>query len=126
VQPNEHTIIYSDGSSPQLLLGERPLRKRPICVQDAEGIDPLQIASRLYLGIHHPIQYNVKVKDLGHVHPEHIVRLRGYWAAVNQDITNQPIEVTAGAQDDDEDDEDDEDEDDEDDEDDDEDPSIIR
>jgi hypothetical protein len=48
-------------------------------VQDP-SLPPLHAASRLYFGIHHPIQYNVKVKDIGFVTKEHIGRLCGYWA----------------------------------------------
>jgi hypothetical protein len=95
VRPDEHAIAYSSGYRPQLLNGERPLRKSAICIEDADGIPPLDVASRIYFGIHHPIQKNVKVKDLGRVKPSHVARLRGYWTAVIRDITNQAVEVTA-------------------------------
>lgn len=49
----------------------------------AEGVDPLSTASRIFFGIHHPIQHNVKVKDIGQVHPDHIRNLLGYWNTQN-------------------------------------------
>ena len=61
------------------------------------GERPLDPASRIYFGIHHPIQYNVKVKELGYVHPQHLVNLKGYWAMENQDDTEQDAQVTAEA-----------------------------
>jgi hypothetical protein len=95
VRPDEHAIAYSSGHKPHLLEGEKPLRKAAICIEDADGIPPLDRASRIYFGIHHPIQKNVKVKDLGRVKPSHVARLRGYWTAVISNITNQAVEVTA-------------------------------
>jgi hypothetical protein len=120
VRPDEHAIAYSSGYKPQLLNGERPLRKAAICVEDAGGIPPLDPASRIYFGIHHPIQKNVKVKDLGRVKPSHVARLRGYWTAVIRNITNQDVDVTAGGVPEDDLDEDEEDDDDDDDDEDDE------
>lgn len=43
------------------------------------SVQPIDRASRINFGIHHPIQYNVKVKDLGMVPPEYMQRLLGYW-----------------------------------------------
>ncbi|RII19067.1 hypothetical protein CUC08_Gglean001730 [Alternaria sp. MG1] len=54
----------------------------------------LSIASRIYFGIHHPIQYNVKVKDLGYVHPESMATFSGYWKMENGTTPEQGLEVT--------------------------------
>jgi hypothetical protein len=89
--------VYSYTSQPTLLQGEVGITKDPICVVTREGEQPLNPASRIYFGIHHPIQYNVKVKDLGYVHPHHLVNLKGYWAMENQDDTEQDAQVTADA-----------------------------
>ncbi|EDU42931.1 conserved hypothetical protein [Pyrenophora tritici-repentis Pt-1C-BFP] len=64
VVPSEHAIAYSYGYEPILLPGEARLEKDPICIVSNDS-EPLSTASRIYFGIHHPIQYNVKVKDLG-------------------------------------------------------------
>jgi hypothetical protein len=45
----------------------------------AEGQARLPIASRIYFGIQHPVQYNVKVKDLGYVREDCVATLLGYW-----------------------------------------------
>jgi hypothetical protein len=81
-----------------LVPGEAPLSNQPICIVDAPGASHLDQASRIYFGIHHPIQYNVKVKELGYVRNDCIQRLRGYWNMVNRDATNQDKEVTAAAE----------------------------
>jgi hypothetical protein len=89
VRPNEHAVIYTQGSSPQLLPGEIGITKSPIMVVQDQANSPLHAASRLYFGVHHPIQYNVKVKDLGRVAETDLPRLRMYWSMVNQEVSNQ-------------------------------------
>ncbi|KAF5852731.1 hypothetical protein GGP41_008126 [Bipolaris sorokiniana] len=49
----------------------------------AQGVPPLSQASRIFFGIHHPTQHNVKVKEIGDVHPDHLRRLLGYWNTQN-------------------------------------------
>jgi hypothetical protein len=87
VIPNEHAIAYSYGYSPQLLPGEQELSKGPICIVMNTGEKPLSITSRIYFGIHYPIQYNVKVKDLGYVLEDCIPDLLGYWNEENGNDT---------------------------------------
>ena len=75
-----------------------------------QGEHALSRASRIYFGIHHPIQYNVKVKDLGYVHPEWMPAFLGYWNMENGNDTRQAADVTdAAAHADDDEDEDDDD-----------------
>jgi hypothetical protein len=97
VVPEEHAIIYSYGDAPTLLPGEASLSKQPICVFMQQGETPLSRASRIYFGIHHPIQYNVKVKELGDVRPEHLAYLVGYWNMENQADSQQSAMVTSEA-----------------------------
>ncbi|KAF7573643.1 hypothetical protein PtrM4_085480 [Pyrenophora tritici-repentis] len=78
VVPSEHAIAYSYGYEPILLPGEARLEKDPICIVSNDS-EPLSTASRIYFGIHHPIQYNVKVKDLGYVVPVDLSKLHNYW-----------------------------------------------
>jgi hypothetical protein len=70
------------------------LQKTPIAVIMNTNERPLSIASRIYFGIHHPIQYNVKVKDLGYVHPESMATFSGYWKMENGTTPEQGLEVT--------------------------------
>jgi hypothetical protein len=62
-----------------------------------DGERLLSTASRIYFGIHHPIQYNVKVKDLGYVHPDWMPNLLGYWHMENATGTQQSADVTQEA-----------------------------
>lgn len=85
--------MYSYGYTPSLLPGENPLKKTsiPIIMKDANH-PPLLPSSRICFSIHYPIQYNLKVKDVGHVHPDYLQSLLHYWAAENRD---QATEATA-------------------------------
>jgi hypothetical protein len=59
---------------------------------------PLSKASRIYFGIHHPVQYNVKVKDIGRVHPDHLVYLNANWTEELTGESEQAPEVTEEAE----------------------------
>jgi hypothetical protein len=97
VVPDEHAIVYSYGQQPSLLPGEQELSKHPICIQTAPGERPMSMAARIYFGIHHPIQYNVKVKDVGQVLGDYLPTFLGYWAQENGIETQQTAEITAEA-----------------------------
>ncbi|KAI4945164.1 hypothetical protein J4E91_008141 [Alternaria rosae] len=94
VSPHEHAIAFSHGYAAQLLPDEGPLTKHAICIVMNSGERPLATASRIYFGIHHPIQYNVKVKDLGVVHQDWLPTFIGYWNMENISDTQQSNEVT--------------------------------
>jgi len=94
VAANEHAIAYSFGQQPQLVHGEAPLRKSPIPIVMEENNKALVPASRIFFAVHHPIQYNVKVKSLGYVHPDYLPTFLGYWNQENSD-SKQDIDVTA-------------------------------
>jgi hypothetical protein len=98
VRPEEHGIAYSNGQEAKLLRGEKDIKKRPIAVAMTQDVPMLHIASRIYYGIHHPIQYNVKVKDIGQVLPHHLPILIGNWKAEDAGETRQAAEVTASAE----------------------------
>ncbi|KAI4945159.1 hypothetical protein J4E91_008136 [Alternaria rosae] len=93
VVADEHAIAYSLEMEPQLVSGEAPLLKAPIPIVTEENNKPLVPASRIYFACHHPIQYNVKVKNLGHVHPDYLPTFLGYWNQENTD-SKQDIDVT--------------------------------
>ncbi|KAF2660411.1 hypothetical protein K491DRAFT_649604 [Lophiostoma macrostomum CBS 122681] len=79
IRAYEHAIVYSMGQLPRLRTGETGIEKNPIPVRTPQEVSPLHQNSRINFGIHHPIQYNVKVKDLGKVAEDHIRRLIEYW-----------------------------------------------
>ena len=90
--------MYSYGTEPTLLSGETGINKPSITVAMSTGVPSLHIASRIYYGIHHPIQYNVKVKDIGRVPSHHLPVLIGNWKAEDDLETKQAPEVTAMAE----------------------------
>ena len=98
VRPEEHAIVYTRGYIPQLLDGENGITKASISVVSAEGTPVLSIASRIYFGIHHPIQYNVRVKDMGHVPQDLIPTLIGNWREEDDKELGQARDVTDNAE----------------------------
>ncbi|KAH4007064.1 hypothetical protein HBH64_007670 [Parastagonospora nodorum] len=97
VRAAEHGVAYSWGSDPQLVKGESGITKASIAVVMADGVGALTISSRIYYGIHHPIQYNVKVKDIGYVPQSHIPTLIGNWKEEDDRESRQAAAVTAAA-----------------------------
>jgi hypothetical protein len=95
VRPAEHGIIYTWGKTPQLLPGETGIEKASLSVVMTENETPLHEASRIYYGIHHPIQYNVKVKEIGYVPRDQVPILIGQWKQEDYKETEQSSEVTA-------------------------------
>jgi hypothetical protein len=61
------------------------------------GIPILDVASRIYFGIVHPIQYNIKVKELGYVLQNHIPTLISNWRS-EEAGTQQHVNVTASSE----------------------------
>lgn len=100
VRPEEHGIVYSYGQEPKLVTDEKGIVKPSIAIEMASGESILHIASRIYYGIHHPVQYNVKVKDIGHVIDSHLPALIGNWKAEDNGETKQAPDITASADDD--------------------------
>ena len=88
VEPSEHAIIYILGTMPKLVLGEAPLEKKSIAVVPAGSGVWLSPASRINFGIQHPIQHNVKVKDLGTVRDEDMPTLIGYFRMEKDRMNN--------------------------------------
>jgi hypothetical protein len=95
VRPAEHGIIYTWGKTPQLLSGETGIEKASLSVVMPKYETPLNEASRIYYGIHHPIQYNVKVKEIGYVPRDQVPILIGQWKEEDDKETEQSSEVTA-------------------------------
>ena len=98
VRASEHGIAHSWGQKPQLLPGEGGITKPDIPVVMATGVSDLHAASRIYYGIIHPIQYNVKVKEIGYVPPVQVPVLIGNWKAEDDSDTEQESGVTANAE----------------------------
>jgi hypothetical protein len=82
-RPQEHGVAYSVGHSPMLVPGEPPDIMPAIAVIMADPQEPLHPTSRIYLGLHQAIQYNVKVKEVGLVAESHLDTLMQNWKAVD-------------------------------------------
>ncbi|KAF2743325.1 hypothetical protein M011DRAFT_376217, partial [Sporormia fimetaria CBS 119925] len=77
--PAEHTIVHFRGTKPCYLQGENGMTMDPIEIEHTS--DPratLKPASRLHLGMTYPVQWNVKVKDIGMVSQAHLKKLKKY------------------------------------------------
>jgi hypothetical protein len=87
--------------------------KLPICVTMTEGEPTLHLSSRVYYGLHTPIQYNVRVKDIGQVLPSHVYVLienwreedgfgqgSRYFSRISRRIDAQPMHEDTGNSDD--------------------------
>jgi hypothetical protein len=83
--------VYSRGHTPQLLPKESGITKPSISVVMADGAPILHQAARVYYGITYPIQYNVKVKEIGYIHPTEITRLISNWRTEDQDDFDKPL-----------------------------------
>jgi hypothetical protein len=94
VNPGEHAIAYGYGSVPQQLQGEQILAKGPICIVATDNHRPMSKAARIRFGIYHPVQYNVKVKDIGYVHPDWMPTFLGYWNTEQDTADGRETEVT--------------------------------
>lgn len=89
--PSEHTIVYSSGTDPSscYLPGEwqAGMTNEPIEIIPSNPNDPslnISPTSRLRFGKTFPIECNVKVKDIGRVHPRDLSKLMHYWTAANR------------------------------------------
>jgi hypothetical protein len=97
VIPDEHAIMYSSQYSPRLLQGETVLSKMPIPVVMNHGVRALSASSRVYFALHHPIQYNVKVMDVGYVHPDWLPYLLAYAAQESGMLEATPLSLAPTA-----------------------------
>ena len=81
LNPSEHAIIYFSGTTPQYVEGEyeKGMDKEPIEVEPSEQGAVMDSASRIRFGKIYPVEFNVKVKDIGRVKPEHMSKLLQYW-----------------------------------------------
>ncbi|KAH9861395.1 hypothetical protein J1614_011141 [Plenodomus biglobosus] len=81
--PSEHAIVYCTGVQPASCYipgeWESGMKKDPIEVIPADANTALRPESRIRFGKTYPIEMNVKVKDIGQVHPEHRSKLLQYW-----------------------------------------------
>ena len=83
INPAEHAIVYLSGTDSEscYLPGEREagMTRDPIEVVPVDSSVRIRPESRIRFGKTYPIEKNVKVKDIGIVHPSHRYKLVAYW-----------------------------------------------
>lgn len=61
------------------------MTKDPIAVEPADSSLTMPVSSRIRFGKTYPIEWNVKVKDIGRVVPEDLRKLITYWKEEDDD-----------------------------------------
>jgi hypothetical protein len=79
VVASEHAIAYTWNDTPRFVQGEAGFTKPGVPVVMADDVSNLHFASRINFGIEYPIQYNIKVKDIGYVRADHVPTLISSW-----------------------------------------------
>jgi hypothetical protein len=92
--PAEHAVIHMKGTTPVRFLGENGMTVEPIAVEPAEPGLTLEAASRVRLGKLYPIEWNVKVKDIGKVIPEDMTKLVTWSRVQNPEMLGSESERT--------------------------------
>ncbi|KAF2728509.1 hypothetical protein EJ04DRAFT_96485 [Polyplosphaeria fusca] len=77
--PPEHAVAYFYGSQPVYLQGETGMTKDPIEIYPSTPGEVMEPTSRIRFGRTYPVEWNVKVKDIGQVMSTHKTRLIQYW-----------------------------------------------
>lgn len=80
-EQREHGIIYSGDRPPQRLEREVNLHKDPIKVDIRDLSLKLSTDSRINYAFTRPIQHNVKVKGVGTIARNDMVKLLAYWSS---------------------------------------------
>jgi hypothetical protein len=82
--------VYLTGTDPAscYLPGEHEsgMKKEPIQIVPVDPSIKIRRDSRLRFGKTYPIEMNVKVKDIGRVHPIHLSTLLQYWTDEEQAV----------------------------------------
>jgi hypothetical protein len=94
VRAAEHGIAYTWGKLPELIHGEGGMTKPSVAVVMNPSLQPLNVASRIYYGITHPIQYNVKVKEIGYVLQAHVPSVISSWKIEENRQDVEPTQQT--------------------------------
>lgn len=77
-EDRSHTIIHDSTKEPQRVANEKRIVKEPIAVI-MTAPETLQVASRLNYAKVHTVEHNVKVMDVGMVHPTSMPFFEAHW-----------------------------------------------
>ena len=77
----EHTIVYLTGQQPVYIQGEweKGMTKEPIMIQPTDMTERMDPMSRVRLGKAYPIEWNVKLRDIGMVSRGDMTKLVRYY-----------------------------------------------
>ncbi|KAI4132796.1 MAG: hypothetical protein LQ338_000500 [Usnochroma carphineum] len=82
VDQKAHTIIYTGSHPPAKLSTEKDMRKTAIQVIPSRQDEKLDPKSRVNLGKMYTVEWNTKVKGIGQVEKNSLVKLLGYWRQI--------------------------------------------
>ncbi|KAL8935830.1 MAG: hypothetical protein Q9211_004492 [Gyalolechia sp. 1 TL-2023] len=79
VDQNAHTIIYTGSGPPDKQASEHGMKKSPLRVIPVRADEKLDSMSRVNLGKTYTVEWNTKVKEIGDVEHNSLVRMKAYW-----------------------------------------------
>ncbi|KAL9603953.1 MAG: hypothetical protein Q9219_000891 [cf. Caloplaca sp. 3 TL-2023] len=79
VDQNAHTIIYTGSRAPERQPTEHAMKKSPLQVIPVRPDEKLDSMSRVNLGKTYTIEWNTKVKEIGYVERDSLVKMISYW-----------------------------------------------
>jgi hypothetical protein len=79
INPDDHAIIFDHKLKPQKVPGEKELKKKSIGIIVENPELSVSQSSRINFGKVQTVEYNVKVRTIGRVHPSYIELLETYF-----------------------------------------------
>ncbi|KAI4214757.1 MAG: hypothetical protein LQ351_002833 [Letrouitia transgressa] len=79
IDQRSHTIVFSGTYAPPKLPGEDKMNKVPLKVDLFSPSEKLDEKSRINLGKPYPIEWNVKVKEIGQLDKSSTQKMIAYW-----------------------------------------------
>ncbi|KAL8698693.1 MAG: hypothetical protein Q9224_001735, partial [Gallowayella concinna] len=82
IDQSAHAIIYTGKSPPDKLPEEQRMNKDPLRVIPDRRDEKLDSRSRINLGKIYTVEWNTKVKEIGHLERNSLVKMIAYWKSV--------------------------------------------
>ncbi|KAL8834492.1 MAG: hypothetical protein Q9170_003727 [Blastenia crenularia] len=79
VDQNAHAVIYTGSRAPDKQVNEYGMKKSPLQVVPVRPDEKLDSMSRVNLGKTYTIEWNTKVKEIGYVEQNSLVKMITYW-----------------------------------------------
>jgi hypothetical protein len=91
VIPSDHAILCHRSEKPHLVPHETGITMDHFSMIVLDQTDPPLPTSRINFGAYYPIQYNVKVKNLGYIPEKQLGRLVDYWRETCERISRSAL-----------------------------------